>query len=590
VASQQGHDRKEKAVAFHCIADSGKITARKHPSNKVLLAPKNTPSMVLSQPASPCRMKHRPLLGILLASLTVWNMAAGFPPEPAALVDRIKAGVQPAQIGPKGNEAFSNQIAHLVDAYVTLHEIDRSPRWLDLAAEQLDKVAAATDRWYRNGIGWSTPRYSANLLRNLASAPPAGWVWLHGTAESFAFGDGLKLTGANGAAAPVAGQRLWNASVQDNQAYEPGGLYQVRGQFRSSSQARGIVTVLDRAGQMTFTRRLPPSADWTAFDFDFPAPSTPGGELWLLVSWDDGTGAGFVELRNLVVAQYAGHLIDEALMLNAFLRFIGRVRVDPAANTAHRERAKRYLTLARTIAGQWDQDWRPGRGFAVFRYADDGAAQQFARATVPTNYFTEAGVVYLRLHQLTGEKHYRRKATSLAQALRRQLRVEDDCLVWDYHRELLADLEPKPGPIPNYIEDITHGNSTVLFILEAHRAGVEFVGRDVRQLCRTLTRRLWNQNSGSPLLAKDLSGKTFPAAMPYAWQWLRLAEFDPEVLSIILGASRPYLGFDPDELTTNPARLLEQGSNWQKQQKAILALMLIRQPKPSAPPSPPFVR
>jgi len=317
-------------------------------------------------------------------SLFLFFIVAGFAGEPpeasAGLFARMNAGAQASRLGPRGNESVSNQTSHLVDAYLTLHEADASDQWLDLAAGQLDAIAAATDRWYRSCLGWSTPRYSANLIGERPDVPAAGWIVLEGAADSLVVADTIQLTGREKVPIPVAGKRLWNGAVQDNHNYEPGALYHLRCEVRAASKQEAVISLLDRRGSTTVTHRTPTSGDWSKIEFDFLAPARSGADLWLLLATAGGQSP--VEFRQVEVKQYATHLIDEAMILNVLLKFVDRSRQVSSARGRHVERARGYLALVRQIVTQWDREWHRTRSFGVFRYADDGAAIQFARATV----------------------------------------------------------------------------------------------------------------------------------------------------------------------------------------------------------------
>jgi len=686
-----------------------------------------------------------------LFSMVVWAFAAqtlwatNADTWKALSVEHWKAfqrGDQFLAMGYRSNDRLSNELAHLTDAYLALHSLTGDAGWVTEAARQLDAVAARTDTWHRNGTGWSTPRYSSNLIQNgsgteevttatelvlnenfeaagsAALAPgwariqsttatayrdanagtgPSGgmvlvtdavnwvsvdyaftnlkpdtayelaadgwtdsaavrpwmdvrmgetaWTWFSLTPlESFPAGVvnewrrlsfrfrtpavltgpvrvrlvvsawqsagarikfdnvelrevtasriarwenllgnplGIGAAGAitltnNGTSWQTVGQRLVDRWVIANPNYQPGARYRLRFQARTSVNVMAVATVYNRRTGQTIGQVVGATGDWQEFELNFFAPGFPGEDLWLLLYPSPYSIMGAtVSFRAVEIRQYAGHIIDEALMLNAFLQFAQHVSDNPALAPVHAARVASYLSLAQAIAGQWNRDWVEHQDFGVFRYADDGAASVFSRATTPTNYFTEAGTTYLRLHRLTGNPEYRRKAGLLAKALRRLITLENDCLIWPYYRELLPPGSVPPAAIPIYPEDTAHANSTVLFMLEAFEAGLEFDDLDVLRLSNTFLHRLWNRNSNAPSIAVNVTGAPAGASLPMLWQWIKLATYVPEMLPVIHDVTEKYAAIDYQGPVHDYLRVwYDQG--WRVQQKAWLALQLGR--------------
>lgn len=388
----------------------------------------------------------------------------------------------------------------------------------------------------------ATLRFDNFALLEATSVRPARWFKLLGHPSNVTVvNEGVRITN-DGTDWQTLGQKLNNPYVADNAGYEPSATYHVRFAARTSSASTyAVATVYDWTTGATLKQATLTTPVFGKGEVQFKAPSEPGHNLWLLIYAAPYAAAGaWVELRDVTVQQLAGHVIDEALTVNALLAFSSAVEADGSLQATHGERAGRYLRLAETVVAQWNQDWVEHEDYGVFRYADDGAAGIFARATVPTNYYTEAGVSYIRLHRLTGNPEYLRKAALLARALRRALKFDNGVLAWNYYQELLPSTAPKAATISSQLDDVGHANATVQFMVEAHRAGIEFTAVDMANLSDLFVKRLWNQDIAVARIAVGLAGTRADERVPSLWDWLLLCDFDSRVLAITVAALSDY--------------------------------------------------
>jgi hypothetical protein len=67
------------------------------------------------------------------------------------------------------------RITSLIKSRLTCRCIGcRDKSFIEMAAAELDKAAAGTDRLYRNGVGWSIPTYSQSLEHRRYKGPVDG--------------------------------------------------------------------------------------------------------------------------------------------------------------------------------------------------------------------------------------------------------------------------------------------------------------------------------------------------------------------------------------------------------------------------------
>ncbi len=455
----------------------------------------------------------------------------------------FEKGDQFLAFGDRAKDRFSNEIAHLIGSYLALHSVSGETKWISEAARQLDEILGRTDTWHRSGVGWSTPRYSANLIQNGSGAgvvvtdwrqvfsegfdvagpwgfPPewrrvqatastayrdaaagkdgtgclvlvadgvnwvsadragpelkanthyevefegwtysinrrreidvrvgdtstwipttplsafpsgvtnewrkfsiqfrnpaffvdsirvrlvipscqiqgarlkienltvrevtksrlANWENLNGPASNVLGGDAITLKN-NGTTWQAVGQRLYDPWVAVNANYQPGARYRVRFQAQTTPGIAAVATVLNGRIGRTIAPAVNSTVTWREFELNFYAPTVPGEDVWLLLYPNSYASAGeTASFRAVDIRQYAGLIIDEALVINAMLEFVRLGRTTPHLSTEHATRIASYLVLARTIADQWNRDWVENENFGTFRYADDGAASVF---------------------------------------------------------------------------------------------------------------------------------------------------------------------------------------------------------------------
>jgi hypothetical protein len=394
----------------------------------------------------------------------------------------------------------------------------------------------------------ATLRFHSPQLFRATEVSAAAWRPLSGTAPVVELGPGYATIVQRTEGVPAgAALTLTNPYVQGGCGYQPGIRYRVRGELRAEHDGtEGILRIYDATTATTLGESRSATRDWQWREFEFDAPADCAHDLQVhAVANGGGSGPRSVSFRNLRVQQFAGYIVDEALVLNVLLRFALLVQTDPALSR-WRDKADAYYQLATELAGRWQQDWFEAQQSGAFLARNDGSLGSQARATLPVNQFMMAGLVMLRLDAYRPEPELRRRAAQIARTFMSMLHHEADVAWWYSYQEPFADAGRNLAAIASSVEDTSHGNLVAAFVLESYRRGIVFDEATLAPLVNLFTHRMFNRDWARPRIADVITGGDGAGAsrLPLVWWWLEAAELDPEVLEIVTACAQPFVGID----------------------------------------------
>lgn len=373
-------------------------------------------------------------------------------------------------------------------------------------------------------------------------------------------------------------QVLSNPYVTNNGNVEPGVLYRVACDARlGAGSEEGGVEIVDRPAGMVLGHAEVKDRGWQRLSFQFRAPTgLPRGVAIRLWARGVDEGSEGVEFRAPQVRQFANHIVDDGLILNILLEFVREVRSDPGLEAEYSAPAWAFEQLADQLSRGWGGSWLESgdevRGSGTYIVPDDGSQGIFARASLPLNQFSIAGMVHLQLYLLTGSEFHRERAVRLGRSMLRYLEDSGDGYEWKYYREVIPDGGRQIALIGSSPEDLAHANAEIAFMVALHRAGVVVDDERMGRLIRTVRGRMVDSSSGRVRFASSLKGIRggITDQLPEVWWWMKLIELDSSLLQVFDEAIEPF-----EAIVTSAPVHSELGvwydQGWRVLQKAMLA-------------------
>lgn len=240
--------------------------------------------------------------------------------------------------------------------------------------------------------------------------------------------------------------------------------------------------------------------------------------------------------------------IGDALVFNPMLRFAQIVLGDRALRRRSGAAARRYVRLAqRHLMEKWEArgTWRDDGPYGYVDYWDHflepgdfrrffvrGDAP-FANSSQQFNKQMDMGIAALRLHQLTGDERYLRRATQVFATHKSHLQLFDDHYVWNFRDPLgqhdVVDVDT--GELVSWVAvhptNAGYQDREVHSIVEAYNAGVVYTEEDIRRLVTTNLTVMWNGDLESPAFSGSDTAIMPADATPAAGTlWTALVQFD----------------------------------------------------------------
>ena len=238
--------------------------------------------------------------------------------------------------------------------------------------------------------------------------------------------------------------------------------------------------------------------------------------------------------------------VGDAVLFNGLLAFAEAVLADPKLRAKYGVYANKYVDLARKhlfekwdARGTWEQDGPYGAYRSWNRYGDPESFKDWtvrnevagSGLALPFNKQDDVGVVALKLYRITGDDHYRDRATRIFAYHKSRLGLVDDYYYWNYWEPYAqADLDLPKHKCRHWVgvhPERPYQMGEVANIVEAYHTGVVFDATDIRRIINTNLKVMWNGSLDEPAFRN--SNAQLPGANPKQTAgklWPALADFD----------------------------------------------------------------
>lgn len=409
--------------------------------------------------------------------------------------------------------------SYVMLSYVEMYRATRDTHYLDKLVDHADHVLANRDdnRGFRDYSGRSRPAWSvdgkftvAELVLNDADGKPAFKL----RSTPYAYNNETKIRVVQ----HPDTRRILSLSKDDT--FD---LLIENAQWKKSEEYKGLS--MDRDSP-DFVERRVNARNWVAKERKIEFSETGSGlvtveALGTRPPCKDSAGEPLkdravpMEPLSMAYHGYSGMIVFPMLEL-AWL-----VKSDPSLAPKYGKVAQRYVTEAVKVFRDAEEEWRDGprkhEGYYVF--GSYGCPFWSDNVGKPFNYLGSEAQCLLRLWQLTGDTHWRSRASAIAQLFKRHLRLADtagilshveglslskdglrssknQAYVWDYWSGPIADGWTRDNSpsynTPTYrgnkhIEDTSHGCLEVYFAALCADAGLVFTDDDMRRFAKTFT-------------------------------------------------------------------------------------------------------
>lgn len=517
----------------------------------------------------------------------------------------------------KDSGVLAFQESYMLRSFLSLYQSTQNTDWLDKFVVRADRVKSNAEDLYGDGyLGWETKWYSPSLVTNgaFASAAPGDSTLPAGWTRSLSTSATAYRSGTSGDYKPPAsvcggdthGLVLktngisWQKLYQPLGAYEPNKKYNVRFDAKTNgSAAKGRAYVVDSSsgnailGSVVFDR-----TDWGLVEFDFTTPGTAGHTLQLWLAHDDySVSGGTAYFDNVAVSAYYPYILHDGIIGTVMAEFIRIVYDDTANLSSYLSTANSYKTfIENELVAKWEDPasyvgntWVNASATEGY-YKEPSTRDTFATPAtldpLPYNQFLIMAELLPIMYGINGNADYWVKAQKMGQFFKNDLTTlstsAGDAYSWGY---LSFDTKK---------EDISHANLDISAAIELYSAGQVFNATDMERFTRTLTEKVWNQSTTSPLLHNYVDGSQGSACQDFMWTydmpgWMELALFDETAWDIGAGmyASRtPGRKLEALVLAKlmewDPAKLANRGFEWPSKNDATLPVRWTRSQSTSA--------
>lgn len=318
--------------------------------------------------------------------------------------------------------------------------------------------------------------------------------------------------------------------------YVPNRRYQVRFKGKASSVlSGGRVHIFDWTDYNTLATYDFTSLDWEDYKFDFKTPDTLGHNIQIRLThtnWDVPEQSVWFE--HVSVQQFSEYMIDDAMILYPLSKFANLIKSTPSLHEKYLSYADSFISLAEQSVQKWEGSWIETAHYGTFLATDDGAMRAYAGCALPLNQVAVPGSIYIELFKYTDNGLYFSRAEKIANNFFNYFnQTPSGEYVWNYYENLFIDDVPLHCQKAQVVEDISHANLDVDFMLNAYNAGIKFDKDDIRSILNTFINLMWNQSYTTPDVSSRVNGSDDVIAGEYLWWWGELSAFDIKVLFII---------------------------------------------------------
>lgn len=331
----------------------------------------------------------------------------------------------------------------------------------------------------------------------------------------------------------VSDQTKWKKLSQPiNAAYEPGSTYVLRGWGKQTGSVAGRAVL--RQGSTTLCMIEYTTTAWTYKEVSCKLPAS--GErpkVWL--EHRSYTVAGSAYFDDVQISGLFPYIVHDAMIGIPMAEFARLVAQSPDLS-AYSAKASAYRAFLETeVVPRWEHSAYLGNTWNGTTYLQSPKIDTFSHTRpseiLPDNMALGFANLLTVLHELNGDPAYLDRAIKVAQWGRSHLVASGGAYVWKYATYAAT------------MEDLSHANVDLSAYLEFHRRGQVFTTADMTALKNTFLTKMWNDSATAPVFSLYVDGTGTAGAVDYyLHSWLDLADWDPQVQSLV---AAKYTGYAP---------------------------------------------
>ncbi|MDF2716418.1 MAG: hypothetical protein K0R28_3343 [Paenibacillus sp.] len=451
--------------------------------------------------------------------------------------------------------------SYILESYLDLYGLTKNTAWLDKFAMHADTVIATADDIDNDGYrGWSSSRYSPTELANWDfetaasgdSTLPANWIRFQSTSSTALRTTDHPTQTTGSYAVEVRTESTgtkWQSLYQPMIAYEPDTLYVLQFYGKTNgSAAKGRAYLRDKTTNTILCSVPFENTSWALHTAECRTPAAAGHvlEVWLgHQTYTVPGGKAFYD--NVKINAKLPFMVHDGVIGTPIAKFIKLIRGNSALQSAYLTKANGYLDfLEDHIVPRWENSSYIGNTWTAINsttgmYKQSANFDAFSHSSTWTYLPYNQALAYVNmlmvLYESNGNPTYLDRAKRTGQYFKNALTANGTAYKWNY------------AYYASTVEDTSHANVDLGFVLDMYRNGQLFAGADMDKFADALTEVMWNGSTTAPTLTHYVNGTGATDFSKYMSNWTELAQFDKRIFTI---ASEQYRGFTP----TNTAYLL----------------------------------
>ncbi|MFA6392456.1 MAG: hypothetical protein WCW66_07030, partial [Patescibacteria group bacterium] len=249
--------------------------------------------------------------------------------------------------------------------------------------------------------------------------------------------------------------------------------------------------------------------EWTVFASDFETNQSSQDQHTIIIEGPKGTLVDLVSVQG-----YSEHSAHYGMILKTLLR--GAVL-----------EAKIDKNISQNWLDEMNKFYDPDFKFYIF--SKEGPNEEKKRTIL--NVAATLGTANIYASQIFNNPNYKQIAVDVATGLKNTITIKDNNITWPYS----GYFENSPTIIieKDNIEDISHSNLDIDFIIRAYENNIVFTKDDVTNLANIFIKNLWNGDMKNPLFHKFINGgEEIYNRILTIWHLTELSRFNPKINDI----------------------------------------------------------
>ncbi|MDD3101651.1 MAG: hypothetical protein PHE59_00675 [Patescibacteria group bacterium] len=396
--------------------------------------------------------------------------------------------------------------SYILDAYLDLYQITNKKIYLEKFENRTNGILEATKKYTKEKL--LSSRYSENLIKNGSFENTEDVIDKNfKTVQQVAppiftdCNDNI-LIDFGSRALEFLNKKGLSISFTDSESHP---LYLMKFWFKAPSGSK-IKVSLDNTPLSEFQTT---NNEWTIFTSDFEINQSYQNQHTIII---EGSKDMLIDLVS--VQSYSEHSAHYGMILKTLLRGITLG-------------AKIDKNITQNWLDEMNKLYDPDLKFYVF--SKEGPNEEKKRTIL--NVAATLGTANIYASQIFNNPNYEQIAVDIAAGFKNTITIKDNNIIWPYSgyfENSSAIIVEKDN-----IEDISHGNLDIDFIIRAYENNIIFTKDDVMNLANIFIKNLWNGDMENPLFHKLVNGEEeIYNRILTIWHLTELSRFNPEINDI----------------------------------------------------------